>query len=225
MNELSIFIDESGDFGRHSSGYYIVSLVFHEQRHPIALQVERLEESLRNLGLDTAHAVHTGAAIRGEDEYRTMPVETRKAAFTRIFSFTRTIEVTYEAFAFRKSEYADRLKLKGALSRSLSRFFRENAEYFLGFDKVVAYYDNGQAEITDVLNTVLNAFFFEVDFRKVGPADYRLFQAADLICTLELLRLKADDKCLSRSDVFFFRDVRTLRRDYLRKIAPKRYGS
>lgn len=225
MNELSIFIDESGDFGQHSSGYYVVSLVFHEQRHAIALQVARLEESLRNLGLDSRHAVHTGAAIRGEDEYRAMPIEIRKAAFTRIFSFTRTIEITYEAFAFRKSEYSDRLRLKGAISRVLSLFFRENAGYFLGFDKVVAYYDNGQAEITDILNTVFNAFFFEVDFRRVRPADYRLFQTADLVCTLELLRLKTDDKRLSRSDLFFFRDVRSLRRDYLRKITPKRHST
>ena len=33
MNELSIFIDESGDFGEYSyhSPYYIISMVFHEQ--------------------------------------------------------------------------------------------------------------------------------------------------------------------------------------------------
>ena len=34
MKEISIFIDESGDFGEYQihSPYYIVSIVFHEQK-------------------------------------------------------------------------------------------------------------------------------------------------------------------------------------------------
>ena len=33
MKELSIFVDESGDFGEHNyqSSYYIISMVFHNQ--------------------------------------------------------------------------------------------------------------------------------------------------------------------------------------------------
>ncbi len=64
----------------------------------------------------------------------------------------------------------------------------------LSFDKVIAYYDNGQTEVSRTLNAVLNAFFFEVEFRRVKPHDCRLFQAADLCRTPELLRAKVEDK-------------------------------
>ena len=110
------------------------------------------------------------------------------------------------------------------MARQLGFFLRANAEYFLGFDSVIVYYDNGQTEVTRTLNSVLNAFFFDVDFRNVKPMDYRLFQAADLFCTLELLRAKAEDNALSRSDLYFFRTKQTLQKDYLRKIVTKRFG-
>ena len=37
MNELSIFFDESGDFGEYDyrSPYYIIAMVFHKQEHSI----------------------------------------------------------------------------------------------------------------------------------------------------------------------------------------------
>ena len=222
--ELSIFADESGDFGSESD-YYIVSFVFHEQRHSIVDQVERLSESLAHLGLAPDHAVHTGAIIRREDDYKSLPIATRKAVFTRLFAFARSATFTYETIWFRKREYPGRLKLKGAISKSLWRFLQDNAAYFLSFDRVIVYYDNGQAEITDVLNTLFNAFFFDVEFRKAAPSRYRLFQVADLLCTLELLRAKMADAKLYKSDLYFFTNRRALRKEYLAKLDRKRFRS
>ncbi|MDR1428480.1 MAG: hypothetical protein LBJ08_12110 [Bifidobacteriaceae bacterium] len=74
-----------------------------------------------------------------------------------------------------------------------------------------------------MLNTLFNAFFFEVDSRPVVPAQYRLFQVADLHCTLELLRIKLEDHKLSRSDLYFFGRKRSLRKDYLSKLGHKRF--
>lgn len=223
--ELSIFIDESGHFDSASTGYYVLSLVFHEQRHGISEQVALLETSLRDLGFPEDHVVHSGAAIRGEEGYRGMDIAARKAIFTRFHAFARRASITYQYFIFRKKEHGDNLKLEGALARQLGLFLRENAAYFLSFDKVIAYYDNGQIEVTRTLNSVFNAFFFDVEFRNVKPQDYRLFQAADLFCTLELLRAKVEDNALSRSDLYFFRTKQTLQKDYLRKIVSKRFGS
>ncbi|MDR3070060.1 MAG: hypothetical protein LBU38_03510 [Propionibacteriaceae bacterium] len=224
MTELSIFVDESGDFGV-SPGYYVVALVLHEQDRNIDTQVDRLAGSLRETGLDSAHAIHSGAAIRGEDEYRALPVATRLKEFTRLLAFARRVPVAYQAFTFRKREHADRLKLKGAISRALSLFLQENVVYFLSFDRVIAYYDTGQAEITDILNTLFNAFFFEVEFRRVAPHQYRLSQVADLCCTLELLKIKDSDGTLSRSDLYFFKSRRDLRKSYLNQLKKKRFNS
>ena len=47
MKELSIFIDESGDFGevKERPAYYLVTFVFHNQKNDISEQVLKLEES------------------------------------------------------------------------------------------------------------------------------------------------------------------------------------
>ena len=51
--ELSIFIDESGHFDSSRSGYYVLSLVLHEQRHSIADEVAKLETALAAAGEKT----------------------------------------------------------------------------------------------------------------------------------------------------------------------------
>jgi len=200
-----------------------LAFVFHDQQRSITDQVARLSQALSDAGLSPDHAVHTGAAIRGENEYRGVDIGARKVAFARLFSFARHSGVSYMAFTFRKREYTDRLHLKGAISRAFARFLRDNAEFFLGFDHVIAYYDNGQAEVTDIINTLFNGFFFDVEFRKVTPSDYRLFQVADLICTLELLRAKMADNALSGSDIYFFGDRRSLKKNYIDRISRFRY--
>lgn len=52
MKELSIFIDESGDFGpySHHSPWYIVTMVFHNQDINIDEPVQYLENQLEQLG-------------------------------------------------------------------------------------------------------------------------------------------------------------------------------
>ena len=222
LAELSIFVDESGDFGELSE-YYVVAMVFHEQSRSISAEVDRLAVSLREAGLDESHAIHTGPAIRGSDEYRDVPVSDRLREFTRLFAFVRRAPISYQTFVFRKRVYADRFKLKGAISKALSIFLRDNALYLLSFDRVIIYYDNGQAEITDILNTLFNAFLFDVDFRRVLPAKYRLFQVADLCCTLELLRRKDEDGRLTRSDLYFFESRSNLRKSYLKQLDKKKF--
>ena len=51
MSELSIFIDESGDFGevKERPAYYLVTMVFHNQAVDISIEIEKLEEVLLSL--------------------------------------------------------------------------------------------------------------------------------------------------------------------------------
>ncbi len=217
LSELSIFLDESGDVGSNSR-YYLVTLVFHEQDNFIGEALSQLDMELGYLGFSSARAIHTGPIIRRENEYANMDIPTRKRIFTKLYAFTRNAGIRYKTFAYKKSEYGDRLKLKGRFSRDLSLFIDEHQGYFTSFDKVIAYYDNGQAIITDTINTVFAAKFFDVDFRKVLPHEYRLFQSADLICTLELLRCKDDASELSASERVFFGSAGRLRKDYLKQL-------
>lgn len=52
MKELSIFVDESGDFGEYDprAPFYILSLVLHDQSIDIRNDLAILESEMRNIG-------------------------------------------------------------------------------------------------------------------------------------------------------------------------------
>lgn len=60
MNELSIFIDESGDFGggKERPAYYLVTMFFHNQAVDISKEIEKLEENMRTSGFELEY-IHT----------------------------------------------------------------------------------------------------------------------------------------------------------------------
>lgn len=73
--------------------------------------------------------------------------------------------------------------------------------------------------------TIINAVFnslVDAEIRKVKPASYYLFQAADLFCTLELVRHKMETGGISKSEDAFFRGQRNLKKNYLRPLERKR---
>lgn len=105
----------------------------------------------------------------------------------------------------------------------MSQFIRENLEYFQSFEKVILYYDNGQHELNRILNTVLATQLADYDVRKVIPNEYRLFQVADLICTLELLKTKIEHGKLSNSEERIFHSKRDLKKDFLKGIQKKEF--
>ncbi len=74
MKELSIFVDESGDFGEYDprAPFYILSLVLHDQSIDIRNDLAILESEMRNIGWPN-HCVHAGPIIRAEYEYKDFP--------------------------------------------------------------------------------------------------------------------------------------------------------
>ena len=51
---------------------------------------------------------------------------------------------------------------------------------------------------------------------------YRLFQAADFICTLELMRMRiAEGKGLNKSELAFFGNARLFKRNVLAQLSGK----
>ena len=224
MKVLSIFVDESGDFGPYSSHspYYIVSMVFHNQANDISGNVAKLNEELNNLGLKE-HVVHTEPLIRREENYRNMSPNERRAIFTKLFYFTMACEIKYKSFLFYKNEFESQMKFQGRMARELSFFIREYLQDFQQFEKVILYYDNGQHELNSILNTVLATELSAYDIRRVLPKDYKLFQVADLLCTLKLLEEKASNNSLTRSETLIFHNIRSLKKDFLKPIRKKEW--
>jgi len=222
MSVLSVFIDESGEVSV-PTGYYVLTLVFHDQDQDISSQLKKIDEALRLASLPNERAIHSGPIIRREDEYHYMDLETRRLLFDKILTFARITKVRHKSFVFRKHEYPDRVSIAGRISREMTLFFKNNLNFFQSFERIFVYYDNGQAEITSIVNSIFNANFFDVDIRKVTPSDYRLFQAADMLCTLEMINAKIEDNRLSNSEEMFFKGRRRLIKDYIRTMQSMRF--
>lgn len=221
--EISIFIDESGDF-YECSKYYLMTLVMHEQNESIQIQLENLERSVQFKSFPK-NAVHTSPLVHKAGEYYHWSYEDRRYLFNKMFSFIRHCPIAYRTFIVEKRQWNDYYQLTGRLARDLHAFLLEHIAYFQSFDTIVVYYDDGQAEITRIINIVFNTVFSSVDIRHVYPVDYRLFQAADFLCTMELLELKRLNHDLSPNDLRFFKGTKEFTKTYFKKMREKRFAS
>lgn len=221
--KLSIFIDESGDFGEYSphSPYYLVTMVLHDQSIDISEKLNAFYRHINNNGYET-HAIHAGPLIRRESIYINDMMERRKKLFNALFNFVRLLDIHYDFILIKKSECSDVIQLTSKISKSISESLRRNNEYWNQFDEIIVYYDNGQIELTKILTSVFNALLPNVEFRKVQPKDYILFQAADLICTIELVAKKFEMKTPSKSELEFFLNGRNFKKNHLKHILKKK---
>ena len=92
MKELSIFVDESGDFVPYSnhSPFYFFSLVLHEQSNSIEEAVNELDKRIKEHGFDV-HAIHSGPIIRNEGFYKSYDSEDRKRLFNTLILTCRPV--------------------------------------------------------------------------------------------------------------------------------------
>ncbi len=224
MKELSIFVDESGDFGEYDyhAPYYIISMVLHNQEVDISMDLRKLEEEMTYIGWPN-HCVHAGSVIRSEHEYKEYSLDERQKILKKMIAFIRKLDLKFKTVYIEKKNIGDSVEVVGKLSKLISIFIRSELDYFLGFDKVKIYYDNGQVEVTRILSSVFNVLLDNVEFKKVLPAEYRLFQVADLVCTLKLTELKMEKNALSKSEKFFFSNEKTLKKNYLKVIKDKEF--
>ncbi|MDR0853410.1 MAG: DUF3800 domain-containing protein [Clostridiales Family XIII bacterium] len=225
MRNLSVFVDESGDCGvyNHISPYYIVILVFHDQSNNLTEEIKTLDSVVSYVDIPE-RAIHAGPLIRRESDYRYFDTNTRRKIFDSIFDFARKIPFSYTTLIVEKRQIDDPLLLIARLSKQLSAFLTENTEVFSEYDNTIVYYDNGQLDLTKILVSVFSTALSNVEFRKAFPSDYKLFQVADLLCTLELLSLKYDAKALSNSEKGFFPSLKKLRKLYIQKMRKKRFS-
>lgn len=224
MKELSVFIDESGDFGDYDpvSPYYIISIVIHSQENDISEQIRMLEQSLENTELKRDF-VHVGPLIRKENEYRYMTIPERLKILRRLVKFTEKIDIKQESFYIEKKHISDENQMIQKLARQLSSFLKDNYVYFSSFDEIKLYYDSGQEGVVKIILTVFTALFSNVTYKNSAQKDYRLLQVADLVCTAKLTELKLENNMLSRSEKNVLGDNRTIRRTLLAPINKKKF--
>ena len=116
---LSVFIDESGDFGPYEAHapYYLVSMILHNQNTDISENIKIFDSRLSNLGYQY-HAIHTGPLIRRESVYSNDLVEERKHLFNALFNFARRLDFQYSCIKVKKVECPDVITLTSKISKA-----------------------------------------------------------------------------------------------------------
>lgn len=223
MKELSVFIDESGDFGEvlEKPAYYLVTFVFHNQNDEINKQVTKLEESVKKAGFDLEY-IHTGPAIRREEIFKDYTIDERRKLVYKMLNFVNACPLSHFTVTIDRKEASNKVTLSGKLAKEINKAFNHHHSFFDAFDKIIVYYDNGQNELSAILNAVLSIQFSSVEFRKVEPQKYRLLQAADFICSMELLRIKSEENRLSKTEKQFFYKPQELKKTFLKSIDKKK---
>lgn len=223
--DISVFVDESGSFDSDdgSSRFYLICLVIHDQREDIAGMVSALEDALVELGLERTHCVHAGPLIRREGEYTGMSRDERRRIMSRMMAFVRKAPFSYRSFTLDKKFVSGDAAIHDFLLQRIVRFLVEHAADLNEYDKLKIYYDNGQRQIKNLLKEAFSIFAAKTVFvGDVHPRDYRLFQVADVLCTLELIRCKLQvGGNLNKSEYEFFNGFQNLNRNYFKVIDRK----
>ena len=142
-----------------------------------------------------------------------MDREVRRIVVYRMLSFFRKVAVKYHCFIVDKRFVDNAGNLHDALLQAMLN----------GYDKLKVYYDNGQSAVSEVLREAFALFASKTEFvQGVTPSKYRLFQVADLVCTLELIKTKLEiEGRLSDSEFAFFRGIHNLKKNYLKVLASR----
>lgn len=221
MKTLNIFIDESGDFGvnNNASDPYVVSFVYLSSLNNIEPFLNALKKRLNKLKF--TKMIHTADLIRHKSDYKDLSIDQRRKIFTAIYQFSRKSPIKLKSIIVNK-KYTDTYKLlKKQLTMELNESISNNLKYFQKFDKITIYYDNGQSQLTSILEDVFKNFniSFISDFDKIKE---KLFQVADMLTFMDKYYYKFKHKLyISKNEKIFFENMEM--RKLLKELKSKRF--
>lgn len=223
QNELSIFVDESGDFGAYDykSPYYIISMVFHNQSQDLKMLFRKFDKTLSETALKR-NFVHMGPLIRREYEYKVLSVEERRQIYHRMRTFVERTDFLYKSFIVEKKHLKNNLEIINKLAQQISFFIKDNFPYFGHFDKIKIYYDNGQSGVMGIISTVFTVLFNDSEIKMAQQKDYKMLQIADFICTMSLEELKLKSHTITSSERRVLGDEREIHKT-LKKLKRKEF--
>lgn len=221
MRELSIFVDEAGQQDM-SDGYYLLTLVVHDQSVPIVEHVEEYERQLRAGGLPDI-PFHMVCLLHGHGDYDGLNPHVRKALLSRFNAFVRHLPIEYHTFSYSSYDVGGVKELSARMRRDLVNFVYEHLEGFQSFDRVVIYYDDGQQAVTKALHEAFDFMLGDgaVEYRRLRYQDRRLSQVADYLSSVELAAMRYAEGLESSTYLKFYGLRGDLRRNYLKQARRK----
>ena len=129
MKELSVFVDESGNYGGRSAKYYLITLVFHDQSASIVEPIENYEHALRTRGLPDI-PLHMNPLMHGNESYKAMDTRMRSRLLAGFASFASKCPITYATFSYQRDRFTNDETMFARMRRDLVLFFIRYAAVF-----------------------------------------------------------------------------------------------
>lgn len=170
---------------------------------------------------DKPFAIHTEPLVRREEMYSNMLPKERRSLFTKLFFFSLNANIQFKTFVFSKKHFKNPNNLLRHINRDIFDFFSSMKTIIDKYDEVTVYYDNGQLPIKYTVQTVFSLLFDNFEMRKVFPIDYKLFQTADMLCSLYLMDAKYKNHPMSRSEKCVFNSKYDFYHDFFTPISKK----
>ena len=204
MRELSIFVDESEATAFPTDTTCSPSSCT-ANRTASRSRPRLYESALRAKGLPDI-PFHASPLMNGKDQYSGLDLRTCKMMLGSFRVFFRHMPVKYHTFAYATKQFASLDRLAGAMRRDIVNFLFDNLAELQSYDMVKVYYDNGQHSIAESLHRAIEYALSKdaVVYRSAQPSEYRLSQAADYICTMELTAIKYAEHTATATDEKFF---------------------
>lgn len=161
--------------------------------------------------------------MSGHKDYGFLGIEQRKAILAYFSSFVRKLPVSYITFVYRCSQFEDPARPMERMERNISSAMVEHLDSFQSFDDVKVYYDNGQDIVKQALDQSIGFVLSKgvVERRKTSMTDYRLEQAADYLCTIELAAVKYAAKEDGETYNKFFGGIGAFKKNWLKQARRK----
>ena len=87
-----------------------------------------------------------------------------------------------------------------------------NKDYFLKFDNIIVYYDNGQEKLMNILKECFSSFNIKI-IEDFNHEEERLFQVADMLCVLEkIVNYQKNKVKFNNQEKYFFKSLELLQK-------------
>lgn len=223
---LSIYVDESGNFGDAGdpARYCMVTLVFCDDGIDISSFVDEYRNGVYNAGADPdTMAFHTAPLIRQEDQFAAMNRHTRGKIFYQMLSFARKCDLQYTSIWLDTKFVSSDSQIVNNLKSQLAELMMTHRDEFAAVEAMRLYYDAGQKGVTRILEAIQENCLTPIEVvQGVLQKDHLLLQVADFLCTIKLIERRLEDGVpFNSSERRFFGSPRDFKRNVLRKIASK----
>lgn len=113
----------------------------------------------------------------------------------------------------------DRRLADSVVTLAFANLLFDHLQLFQSFDDVKVYYDDGQDIARQALDQSIGFVLSKgvIERRKTSMVDYRLEQAADYLCTIELAAIKFAAKENGETYNKFFGDIGAFKKNWLKQ--------